>query len=261
MRFIVPIKQVPNTTDVRIDPKTGTLIREGVDSIVNPEDLNAVEIALRLREKHGGEVVVLSMGPPQAEDALREVLAMGVDSAYLLTDRALAGADTLATAYSLARAIARIGEFDLVICGRQAIDGDTAQVGPQLAEFLKLAQITYVRGLEIEEENVVAERGLEDGYEVVKAKLPALVTVTKEINRPRYPSMSGIREAFRTEKIKRWGVKDFDAEPWRIGLDGSPTWVKTTFSPPPKAPGQILKGTPKEIGQELVRKLTEKNLI
>jgi len=261
MRIIVPIKQVPNTTDVRIDSKTGTLIREGVESIVNPEDLNAVESALSLKDKLGGEVVVVSMGPPQTEDALREVLSMGVDEAYLLTDRALAGADTLATAYSLSRAIRKIGEFDLIICGRQAIDGDTAQVGPQLAEFLKLPQITYVRKMEIEDGHVVAERALENGYEVVKAPVPALLTVTKEINRPRYPTMSGIRLSFRDKKIHWWKADDFGAEPWRIGLEGSPTWVKTTFSPPPKAPGQVLSGTAREISQEVVRRLTEKNLI
>lgn len=261
MRIIVAVKQVPNTTDVRIDPKTGTLIREGVESIVNPEDLNAVEGALQLREANGGEVIVISMGPPQAEEALREVLAMGVDEAYLLTDKALAGGDTLATAYSLSRAIRKIGEFDLVICGRQAIDGDTAQVGPQLAEFLKLPQITYVRKVDIDEDNVLAERLLEDGYEIVKAALPALLTVTKEVNSPRYPTMGGIRQAFREKQIHCWGAKDFDAEPWRIGLEGSPTWVKKTFSPPPKAPGQALEGAPREIGRELVRKLTEKNLI
>jgi electron transfer flavoprotein beta subunit len=261
MRIIVPIKQVPNTNDVRIDPKTGTLIREGVESIVNPEDLNAVEAALSLRDKFGGQVVVVSMGPPQTEEAMREVLAMGVDEAYLLTDRALAGADTLATAYSLSRAIRKIGEFDLVICGRQAIDGDTAQVGPQLAEFLKLPQITYVRKLDVEDNSVLAERVLENGYEIVKAPLPALLTVTKEMNRPRYPTMSGIRLSFREKEIHWWKAEDFDAEPWRIGLEGSPTWVKTTFSPPPKAPGQILKGTAKEIGRDVVHRLIEKNLI
>ncbi len=261
MRIIVPVKQVPNTNDVRIDPKTGTLIREGVESIVNPEDLNAVEAALDLKEKHGGEVIVLSMGPPQAEEALREVLAMGVDEAYLLTDRALAGADTLATAYSLSRAVRHLGEFDLVICGRQAIDGDTAQVGPQLAEFLKLPQITYVTKVDIEDGSVLAERVLEDAIQIVKAKLPALLTVTKDVNHPRYPTMGGIRAAHREKGIHSWTAKDFDAEPWRIGLDGSPTWVKKTFSPPPKAPGQILEGTPKDVGKELVRRLVEKNLI
>jgi electron transfer flavoprotein beta subunit len=261
MRIIVPIKQVPNTNDVKIDPKTGTLIREGVDSVVNPEDLNAVEAALELRDRLGGEVIAVSMGPPQAEDALKEVLAMGVDEGYLLTDRALAGADTLATAYSLSRAVAKLGNFDLVICGRQAIDGDTAQVGPQLAEFLKIPQITYVCGLEIDGEHVVAERHLEDSFETVKAKMPALLTVMREINRPRYPTMSGIRLAFREKSVQKWAAKDFDAEPWRIGFDGSPTWVKTTFTPPPKAPGTTIQGTPKDVAKELVKTLTEKNLV
>ncbi len=261
MRIIVPIKQVPNTNDVKIDPKTGTLIREGVDSIVNPEDLNAIEAALQLRDRFGGEVIAISMGPPQAEDALKEVVAMGVDEAYLLTDKALAGADTLATAYSLARAITRIGDYDLVICGRQAIDGDTAQVGPQLAEFLKVPQATYVCKLEIEDGSILAERHLEDSFETVKAAMPALVTVMREANTPRYPSMSGIRQAFREKEIRKWGAGDFDAEPWRIGFDGSPTWVKRTFTPPPKAPGKTLQGTPKEVAKDLVKTFTEKNLV
>ena len=261
MRIIVPIKQVPNTNDVKIDPKTGTLIREGVDSIVNPEDLNAIEAALELKDRLGGEVIALSMGPPQAEEALKEVVAMGADEAYLLTDRALAGADTLATAYSLARAVTKLGSFDLIICGRQAIDGDTAQVGPQMAEFLKVPQVTYACKIEVEGDSVLTERHLEDGFETVKAKMPALVTVMREANRPRYPSMAGIRRACREKPVHRWLAADFDAEPWRIGFDGSPTWVKTTFTPPPKAPGKALQGTPRDVAKDLVKTFTEKNLL
>ncbi|MBN1503688.1 MAG: electron transfer flavoprotein subunit beta/FixA family protein [Candidatus Eisenbacteria bacterium] len=261
MRIIVPIKQVPNTNDVKIDPKTGTLIREGVDSIVNPEDLNAIEAALELRERLGGEVIALSMGPPQAADALKEVVAMGADEAYLLTDRALAGADTLATAYCLSRAITKLGDFDLIVCGRQAIDGDTAQVGPQMAEFLKVPQVTYACKLDVVEDSVVVERHLEDGFETVKARMPALVTVMREANRPRYPSMAGIRRACTEDVVHRWVATDFDAEPWRIGFDGSPTWVKRTFTPPPKAPGKRLEGTPRDVAKDLLKTFTEKNLL
>jgi len=261
MNIIVLVKQVPNTTKVKIDPKSGALIREGVESIVNPEDLNAVESALCLKEKFGGNVTAVSMGPPQVENALREVLSMGVDEAYLLCDRALSGADTLATAYALSRAIKRIGDFDLVLCGRQAIDGDTAQVGPQLGEFLKLPQITAVRSIEIEGKSVVAEKLMEDRIEVVKADMPVLITVAKEMNRPRYSTIGGIRDAFKKKTIHAWAAKDFDAEAWRTGFEGSPTSVKRIFSPPPKQPGEAITGTPREISQKLVRKFVEKHLI
>ena len=191
MKIIVLMKQVPNTNEVKIDPKTGTLIREGVPSIINPDDKNALEEALKIKEEKGGSVTVLTMGPPQADFALREALAMGADEAILLTDRVFAGADTWATSLALAKAIQKIGEYDLIFAGRQAIDGDTAQVGPEIAEHLGLPQVTYVRKVvSLEGNKVVVERALEDGYEVIECQLPAVLTAIKELNVPRYPSVN-----------------------------------------------------------------------
>jgi len=261
MKVVVMIKQVPDTTEVKLDPKTGTLIREGVPSIINPEDKNALEEALKLKESQGAHVVVVSMGPPQAEDALREALAMGADEAILLTDRAFAGADTWATATALGYALKKIGDFSLVLSGRQAIDGDTAQVGPQLAEFLKVPQVTYVRKFTVEGDSVNAERVLEDGYEQIQAKLPALLTIVKEANVPRYPHAGAIMSAYREQQVLRWGVKEIDADPEKLGLKGSPTQVKRSFSPPPKEPGQVLKGGPPEAAKDLVAILRGKNVV
>jgi len=261
MKIVVLIKQVPDTNEVKLDPKTGTLIREGVPSIINPEDKSALEEALVLKEKTGAHVVVLSMGPPQAEDALREALAMGADEAILLTDRAFAGADTWATAATLGYALKKIGDFDLVLAGRQAIDGDTAQVGPQVAEFLNVPQITYARDLVIDGGKVHALRVLEDGAEEIQADLPALLTVIKEANTPRYPSAGAIITAYRSQAVANWGVKDIDADPEKLGLKGSPTQVKRSFSPPPKEPGQILKGAAPEAAKDLVAILRGKNII
>ena len=182
MKIIVCIKQVPDTNEVRIDQDKGTLIREGVPSIINPEDKNGLEAAVKLKEKFGGEVIVISMGPPQAEVALKEALAMGADEAILLSDRAFAGSDTWATAYTISQAIKEIGDYDLIFCGRQAIDGDTAQVGPQIAENLDFNQLTYVSEIEIEDKNVKVRRALENGYSELKTKLPVLVTVIEIIN-------------------------------------------------------------------------------
>jgi electron transfer flavoprotein beta subunit len=261
MDIIVCIKQVPDTTDVKIDEKKGTLIREGVPSIINPDDKHALEEALRLRERFGGKVTVLSMGPPQADDALREALAMGADEAILLTDRAFAGADTWATAYSLGRAIEKIGRFDLLLLGRQAIDGDTAQIGPQLAEYLGVPQITYVRKLEIKDGKVVAERALEDGYEVLEAPLPALITCIKELNTPRYPTIRGIVEAYREREVRWWSAQDVEADPSKIGLQGSPTQVKRTFVPVVQRAGEIIEGEPEEAVRTLLKRLRERNVI
>ncbi len=261
MKIVVMIKQVPDTTEVRLDPKTGTLIREGVPSIINPEDKNALEEALKLKESMGAQVVVISMGPPQAEDALREALAMGADEAILLSDRAFAGADTWATATTLGHALKKIGDFDLVLAGRQAIDGDTAQVGPQLAEYLKVPQVTYVRALSVQNGKVRAKRVTEDETEDIEASLPALLTITKEANTPRYPHAGAIISAYRERTVARWGVKDIDADPETLGLKGSPTQVKRSFSPPPKEPGQIIKGAPAEAAKDLVAILRQKNII
>jgi len=261
MKIVVMIKQVPDTTEVRLDARTGTLIREGVPCIINPEDKNALEEALVLKAQFGAKVIVLSMGPPQAEDALREALAMGADEAILLTDRAFAGADTWATATTLGMAVRKIGDFDLVLAGRQAIDGDTAQVGPQVAEYLKIPQVTYVSEVTVSDSRVRARRVLEDGYEDIEAPLPALLTITKEANQPRYPHAADIMNAYRERKVDFWTAADIGADPETIGLKGSPTQVKRSFTPPPKESGQILKGSPGETAKDLVAILRGKNII
>ena len=265
MNIIVCIKQVPDTADVKIDPRTNTLVREGVRSIVNPFDLYAVEEALRLRERHGGRVTAISMGPPQAERALREVLSMGADEARLLTDRAFAGSDTWATSYTLAMAIRRLGSADVILFGKQAADGDTAQVGPGVAAHLDLPQITYVRRVVSVEKgasqagtggSLVAERLLESGYETVRTSLPCVLTVVKEINDPRLPSLAGVLRA-REAAVPRWGAKDLATDPKQLGLDGSPTRVVRIFPPKPRTGGVMLQGTPDVLVAELAEKLKD----
>jgi electron transfer flavoprotein beta subunit len=261
LHIIVTIKQVPDTREVRIDPKTNTLIREGVPSIVNPEDRNAIEAALRLREKHGGKITVITMGPPQAEEALAEALAMGADHAVLLTDRVFAGADTLVTAFTLSRAVRKLEPFDLIICGRQAIDGDTAQVGPQLAGFLDLPQITYATKLTLKDTTLIAERSLEDGIEVVRVKLPVLVTVTADINQPRYPSLFKLQDACSGSSITTWHARHINVPQDMLGLAASPTWVKKIFTPTHEKRGTVITGTEKEMAAVLLRKLKELHFV
>ncbi|MDU5079673.1 electron transfer flavoprotein subunit beta [Tissierella sp. P1] len=263
MNIIVCLKQVPDTNEVKIDPVRGTLIREGVPSIINPDDRNALEEALRLKDEHKDvKVTVLSMGPPQADVALREALAMGADEAVLLSDRAFAGSDTWATSTALAAGIKKIEDYSIIFCGRQAIDGDTAQVGPQIAEHLNLPQITYVEELKIEDNKVIAKRALEDGHFVIESNMPVLLTAIKELNEPRYPSIKGIYDAHRDDKVKIWSAKDVDADFSNLGLDGSPTQVNKSFTPPGRSSvGEILQGNPKESVRELIVKLREKHLI
>ncbi|NQT75367.1 MAG: electron transfer flavoprotein subunit beta/FixA family protein [Candidatus Omnitrophica bacterium] len=256
MNIIVCIKQVPDTTDVRIDPETNTLIRSGVASIINPFDMYAIEEAIRLKEKFGGRVTVLTMGPPQAEEALREAVSLGADEVILVSDRAFAGSDTWATSYTLSRSIHKIGDYDLVICGKQAIDGDTAQVGPGISSHLDIPQITYVKKIEEvnlgpENKHMRAERMTEEGYEIIESPMPCLITVVKEINEPRLPSLKGKMRAKKAE-IKKWEAKDLDLDPDLIGLNGSPTKVVKIFTPPPRKKGQILEGDAAEISQKLV---------
>ena len=262
MNIIVCIKQVPDTTEVKIDPVTNTLIRQGVPSIVNPFDKNAVEAALQLKGKHGGTVTVISMGPPQAQEALKECLAMGADSAVLISDRAFGGADTLATSYALAAAIRKLGQYDLIICGKQAIDGDTAQVGPETAEHLGIAQVTYVAKMELTGDTMTVEREHEDGYEVIEVKLPALVSVIKSAEyEPRFPSVKGTMKANRTE-IPVWTAADVQADEERIGLKGSPTKVSKIFSPPRRTQGIVIsKDTARESVSALLEKLSEAKII
>lgn len=241
MEIVVCIKQVPDTTEVKIDPVTNTLIRQGVPSIVNPFDKNAVEAALQLKEKHGGKVTVLSMGPPQAKDALKECLAMGADAAILISDRAFGGADTLATSYTLAAAIRKLGPVDIIFCGKQAIDGDTAQVGPELAEHLGIAQATYVASMAVSDTIARVEREHEDGYEIIDVQLPAMISVIKSAEyEPRFPSVKGTMKANRTE-IPVWTAGDVNADDKKIGLQGSPTKVNKIFSPPRRTQGVVIQ--------------------
>jgi len=253
---------VPGVSEVKIDPKTNTLVREGVESIINPNDRNAIELALTLKEKHGAEVLVLSMGPPQAEEILREAIAMGADKGYLLTDRAFAGADTLATSYTIALAIKKIlSETDaeqkyLVICGAQAIDGDTGQVPPELAEELGIPQVAYVLNVELNENKLVAERKFRAiEIVVIETKLPALISVLNDINHPRYPSMAGILKAHDNSKIIHYDTDALNADKSKIGLNGSNTEVWKIFSPERKGDHVILKGTLEEIVLQLCQNL------
>lgn len=231
MRIIVPIKQVPETGAVRMDEETGTMVREGVEAIVNPLDLYAIETALALREAHGGEITAVSMGPPSAMKALREAIAMGVDAGAFVSDRAFAGSDTWATSYTLAAALRKIGGFDLVICGERATDGDTGQVGSEMAAFLDLPVATYVSSIDaVAPEKIRVSRLVEDGYEKLEVDLPAVITVVKEIAEPRLPTLRGKKKA-KTVEIPTWGPSDLDVDPTRIGLAGSPTRVVRIFRP------------------------------
>ncbi len=231
MEIVVCIKQVPDTTEVKIDPVKNTLIRDGVPSIVNPFDEYAVEAAVRIKEEYGGKVTVLTMGPPQAVSALRKCLAMGADEAVLVCDRAVAGADTLATSYTLAKAIEKIGKPDIIFCGKMAIDGDTAQVGPGIAEHLGLPQTTYVQKIrEVSPHRLVVERVSDSGFELVSVPVPCIVTVDKAIGEPRYPSVKGSINASRAEIIT-WSAADIGAPPEKTGLNGSCTQVMRIFTP------------------------------
>jgi electron transfer flavoprotein beta subunit len=251
MNIIVCVKQVPETTEVRINPETNTLMREGVKSIINPFDMYAIEEAVRLKERFGGKVTILTMGPPQADAALREAISMGADEGFLVCDRAFAGSDTWATSYTLAGAIKKIGAFDLVICGKQASDGDTAQVGPGISTHLNIPQVTYVKKVEEASDKMMrVERMLEEGYEVIETPLPALLTVVKEINEPRVPSLKGMMRA-KSAKIVTLTQKELNLDPQQIGLCGSPTQVVKIFTPTPRQGGQMLKGEIPDIAGQL----------
>ncbi len=264
MRTIVCIKQVPESaSEITINPEDNTLNREGAEAIINPFDEYAIEEALLLRERLGGDVWAISMGPSQAEKALKQAVAMGVNEAVLLNDEGFAGSDTLATSYALSRAIAKVGDFDLVICGKQAIDGDTAQVGPGIATRLGLSQLTYVckvQKLDLEARTITVHRLLEGCVEAIRGRLPALLTVVKDINQPRYPSLLGIRKASR-KKMDVWTAADIGADASRIGLGGSPTWVDRVFTPPLRSGGEILKGEVDEVIGELIGKLHADGLV
>jgi len=262
VKVIVCIKQVPDPEHAKMDEKSGTVVREGVELMINPFDLYAVEEGLRLKEKMGGEVVAISMGPPQAEKALREVIGMGVDEGILLTSRDFAGADTWATSYTLAKACEKVGEYDLIICGKQAIDGDTAQVGPGVAAQLGIPQMTFVRKIdEISEKNIKAERLVEDGYEVISSPLPLLITVVKEINEPRLPTLRGRLNA-KKAVITKWGPEDITVEKDKIGMNGSPTMVDEIYTPDLSKNGKIFNiDQLEEAAEEIIKKQKEMGLI
>jgi electron transfer flavoprotein beta subunit len=263
MKIIVLVKQVPNTTEVKLDPKTGNLIREGVESIINPDDRHAIEAAVRLKQDPKGKVMVLSMGPPQAIDAISEAVGLGADEGILLSDRAFAGADTWATSFTLGKAIERMGEYDLIMCGRQAIDGDTAQIGPQVADYLKIPQVTYVFEIEeIKEKSVVVKRRLEDGFERIACELPALLSVIGELNRPRHPRIDRLIDSCKEKApIKVWNAADIGVQARDVGLEGSLTHVIKTFAPKLQRETEMLQGDPKASVKRLMGKLKEKKII
>ena len=264
MKIVVCAKQVPDTTEVKLDPKTNTLIRDGVPSIINPDDKAGIEAALQLKEKVGGTVTVISMGPPQADAALREALAMGCDEAILVSDRAFGGADTWATSSTIAAALKKI-DYDIIITGRQAIDGDTAQVGPQIAEHLGIPQVSYAEEIvDAAEGKVVVKRQFEDRYHVIEVKTPCLITALAELATPRYMTVHGIFDAYREKEVKVWTLEELKdtVDMANIGLKGSPTNVKQSFTKQAKGKGLYYKDlSAEEAVETIVAKLEERHII
>jgi len=262
LKIIVCIKQVPDTTNIRIHPETNTLMREGVESIINPFDMYALEEALRLRERYGGTVTVLSMGPPQAEQALREALSFGPDRAILLSDRAFAGSDTLATSLTLSAAIRKLGDMDIILAGKQAMDGDTGQVGPGVAENLGIPHVTEIRKIEdiAADRRITFQRLMEEGFVRMRTPLPLLLTVVKEINEPRLPSLRGKMNAKKAE-IPIWTAPDIGLESDMTGLNGSPTQVMKIFSPPKPEGGKIFKGEIRDSVSALLAELRDAGIM
>ncbi len=264
MKIVVCAKQVPGTTEVKLDPKTNTLIRDGVPSIINPDDKAGIEAALQLKEKVGGTVTVISMGPPQADAALREALAMGCDEAILVTDRAFGGADTWATSSTIAAALKKL-DYDIIITGRQAIDGDTAQVGPQIAEHLGIPQVSYAEEIiEASEDKIVVKRQFEDRYHVIEVKTPCLITALAELAAPRYMTVHGIFDAYREKEVKVWTLEELKdtVDMANIGLKGSPTNVKQSFTKQAKGKGLYYKDlSAEEAVETIVAKLEERHII
>jgi electron transfer flavoprotein beta subunit len=260
VKIIVCIKQVPDTNEVKLDPVTGTLIRDGVPSIINPDDKAGLEAALSLKDSLGAEVSVITMGPPQADAVLREAMAMGADNAYLVTDRAFGGADTLATSTTLAAALRKI-DYDLIITGRQAIDGDTAQVGPQISEHLDIPNVSYAEDIKVEGNTVIVKRQYEDRYHTVKVQMPCLVTALGEMNTPRYMTPGGIYDAYKVKKVTVWGRSDLEVADGEIGLKGSPTKVAQSFPKSVKPAGQKVTLDADEAADYIIEKLKEKYVL
>lgn len=260
MEIVVCIKQVPDTTEIKINPVTGTLIRDGVPSIMNPDDKGGLELALRMKDQYGAHVTVITMGPPQADLVLREALAMGADDAILLTDRKFAGADTLATSNALAGALCTL-KWDLIITGRQAIDGDTAQVGPQIAEHLDIPQISYVANLERKSDNeFLVKKETEEGYQMLEVSAPCLLTVLASANKARYMSVPGIVDAYNKE-VQLWSADKIDVDETKLGLKGSPTKVLKAFAKGMKQAGQVYEVEAEEAVGLIISKLQEKFII
>ena len=262
MKIVVCVKQVPATTDAKIDPETKRIIREGTKSILNPFDLYAVEEAVRIKEQVGGEVIALTMGPDSAKNVLIEAMSMGADGAALLCDRAFAGSDTWATSYALAKAIEKIGNVDLILCGKQAVDGDTAQVGPGIAAKLDIMQAANVSKIdEIKDKYVTVTRLNENGYDVLKLRFPALLTVLKDINVPRIPTLKNARKA-RTVDITVWHPDDIDADPDLIGLNASPTRVVKTEPPTVRNTVTLnISGEPADAAKALAAELFSRGIL
>ncbi len=259
MDIVVCIKQVPETGEIRWNPETGTLIREGSSGVLNRNDKHAIEAALQLREAHGGSITALSMGPPQADEALREALSMGVDTGVLLSDTCFAGADTLATSYALSLAVKRIARFDLILCGKETSDGMTAQVGPQLAELLNLPQLTYATGISIHDHSVRITQKLDGDFRVLKASMPALITVERQINQPRIPAMDSIMEAYRDKEVQAWSLEDLGQGGEHFGLKGSPTTTRRVYRKEViRGTVTLLKGEPDEMARALIATLKGK---
>jgi electron transfer flavoprotein beta subunit len=262
MNIVVCIKQVPDTTEIKIDPVKNTLIRQGVPSILNPFDKNAVEQALRLKELYGGTVTAISMGPNQAKVVLREALSMGADKTYLVTDRAFGGSDTYATSYILSRVIEKLGPFDIILGGKQAIDGDTGQTTTSIAEHLGVNRVSYALDIKMEGDKCIVKRQTEEGVEVVESELPILCTLTKESNKPRYATIRGKLDSLKAE-IEEITLADMpDMDTTKIGLKGSPTRVKATFTPKRQANCEMMEViNPNETAKDLVCKLLEAKLL
>ena len=261
MNIVVCLKQVPGTTKVKIDPQTNTLVRQGIKNIVNPFDTYALEEGVRIKERYGGKVVAISMGPPQAEEVVREAISTGADEAILLSDSAFAGSDTLATAYTLARAIERIQEYDLIICGRQTLDGDTGQVAPELAEMLGIPFVAYVSKVEeVGNGCIRVERMVEGGHEVIEMPLPAAITVVKEINVPRLPSLRGLMKA-KSAVIPVWTAQELGVDKNSVGLSGSATRVIKVFFPQRIHHCEILQGNLGSQLESLINKLRDTKVI
>jgi electron transfer flavoprotein alpha/beta subunit len=260
LNVIVLIKQVPDAEDVKTDPETGRLIRDGVASTINPFDMFAIEQAIQLKERYGGNVTVLTMGPPNAKYSLEFCLGMGADNAILLTDRAFAGADTLATSYALAKAIEKVRDFDIIFCGVKTTDGDTGQVGADVAEFMNIPNIYYVNKIrEINEDNVIVEKQFEDRMQIVQSEFPVVISMIKGANVPRFPTLVGKMSA-RSKSVTSYTAADVEADPKQIGMDGSPTKVVRVFPPPKREKGRIMVESDKSIA-ELARFLREINLV